>query len=153
MTKYGNSKLNYKINDDYYTPKYIFKKLNIVFDLDVCAPKGGVEWIPAKHHYSIENDGLKQEWFGNIWCNPPYSSPSLWIEKFLDHRNGIGLVGVSNSKWFNRVWNEVDGLVFMHPKVKFEHKFEGSKVIFMPVVLIAIGASNVNAISNLGKIR
>lgn len=153
MSKYGNSKIGYKINDDYYTPKFIFEKLNTTFDLDVCSPENGVDWIPANKHFSVKDDGLKQEWFGNVWCNPPYSSPALWMDKFLTHKNGIGLVGISNSKWFNKVWNEVDGLVFMHPKVKFEHKTEGTKVIFMPVVLIAIGESNVKAISHLGKIR
>ena len=32
---------------DWWTPPEIFKDLNIKFDLDVAAPIGGVEWIPA----------------------------------------------------------------------------------------------------------
>lgn len=34
-------------SDDYYTPRWLFDRMGITFDLDVCAPPGGVPWIPA----------------------------------------------------------------------------------------------------------
>ena len=56
--------------DDQYTPPWIFEALNIQFDLDVCAPEGGIPWIPATNHYSIKDDALTQPWYGNVWMNP-----------------------------------------------------------------------------------
>lgn len=45
---------------EWYTPRYIFDALGLYFDLDPCAPKGGVPWIPAFRSYSIEDDGLSK---------------------------------------------------------------------------------------------
>ena len=42
----------YVKNDILFTPPEIFELLNIEFDLDVCAPVGGISWIPAKKSYS-----------------------------------------------------------------------------------------------------
>jgi hypothetical protein len=153
MGKYGNSKIGYKINDDYYTPKYVFTELGIEFDLDVCAPEGGVSWIPAKQSFSLKDDGLGKEWFGNVWCNPPYSKPSDWMKKFIEHKNGIALIQISNSNWFNELWQKADGITFIYPKIKFEHKTDGTKVVFMPLVLVAFNQLNVNAISKFGRVR
>ena len=55
---------------EWYTPKWIFDRLGIQFDLDPCQPVGGIDWIPANKYYTIEDDGLKQDWSGNVWLNP-----------------------------------------------------------------------------------
>lgn len=52
------------------------------FDLDVCATAMNAKcltFFPPGH------DGLKMPWFGNVWCNPPYSKgqPDQWIKKAL----------------------------------------------------------------------
>jgi hypothetical protein len=154
MSKYGNRKPNYKPNDDYYTPRWIFENLKLTFDVDVCAPVGGVPWIPANKSYSIDDNGLEQDWNGLIWCNPPFSNPSPWIEKFIQHNNGVMLTQVSKSKAFLDLWNKAKGIVFFnHSLMKFEHKTEGTKTIFMPVALFAMGEVAVNAIQKIGKVR
>ena len=48
-------------NDEMYTPEWIFEKLGLTFDVDVCAPENGIPWLPASKHYSIKDDGLAQE--------------------------------------------------------------------------------------------
>ena len=61
---------DYKIanttSDDYYTPPFIFEALSLTFDLDVCAPVGGVPWLPAKRSLSMIDDGLTTNWQGLI---------------------------------------------------------------------------------------
>jgi hypothetical protein len=54
---------------EWFTPPHIFAKLLLTFDLDPCAPAGGVPWIPARRHFSIEDDGLAQEWHGRVWLS------------------------------------------------------------------------------------
>jgi hypothetical protein len=137
--KLGNRKPDYKANNEYYTPSWVFEKLGLEFDLDVCAPVGGVEWIPAKNHYSLENDGLTNEWNGLVWCNPPYSNPTPWIDKFLAHGNGIMLTQVSRSNAFMRLWSEGEAIMFLPRNMTFEHKEHGTKSIFMPVALFGMG--------------
>ena len=139
MANFSRSREGYKENNDYYTPKWVFEKLGLTIDLDVCAPVGGVEWIPAKNHYSLENDGLVGEWDGLVWCNPPYSNPTPWIDKFLAHGNGVMLTQVSKSKAFIRLWNEAESVMFLPQNTMFEHKEHGTKGIFMPVALFGMG--------------
>ena len=97
---------------EWYTPEWIFKKLNMEFDIDVCAPKGGIDYIPAKKHFCIEDDGLIQKWEGKVWMNPPFKEAGKWMTKFHEHANGVALVPVSKTKWFDKLIED--------PKVKIE---------------------------------
>jgi hypothetical protein len=135
----GNRKVNYKPKDDYYTPDWVFNALGIEFDLDVAAPKGGISWLPAKNHFSIEDDGLAQNWYGKVWMNPPYSMPSAWVDKFIEHNNGICLLPFSRSKWFLKIWEKADCIIALPSNFKFMHKDLGSQNVFMPVFLAAKG--------------
>lgn len=105
----------------WYTPPSIFELLNLEFDIDVCSPKGGVPWIPAKRHYSIEDDGLTSPWIGKIWCNPPYGKETpRWLKKMNEHRNGIALVFArTDTKWFHDYAVNADALLFLKGRVQF----------------------------------
>lgn len=139
MPKYTKQRTDYKENNEYYTPKWLFDALNVIFDLDVAAPINGVDWLPAINHYHEEMDGLLQPWHGFVWCNPPYSNPTPWIEKFINHGNGIMLTQVSKSNAFIKLWNESDAIMFAPRNIMFEHKDHGKKGIFMPVALFGMG--------------
>jgi hypothetical protein len=75
--------------DDWYTPPWLFDGMAETFDLDVCTPFGGVPWIPCLNYFTPEDDGLAQMWEGFIWCNPPYSKPLPWCERWATHGNGV----------------------------------------------------------------
>lgn len=106
---------------DWYTPKWIFDTLDLVFDLDPCAPEGGVPWIPAKRHYSLKDDGLTQNWEGNVWLNPPYGKhTSQWMEKMHQHRQGIALVFArTDCQWFHKFVAKSDAICFLKGRIKF----------------------------------
>ena len=145
-----------KESDEQYTPRWIFEALNVEFDLDVCAPEGGVDWIPAKRHYSVKDNALAQEWDGFVWMNPPYSEGRVWHEKFAAHGNGICLIPMAKSLWFQELWNKPNiSLLMIKPNVKFELPSGKTNQIFMPVILAAIGSKGYQALvdSNLGKVR
>jgi hypothetical protein len=143
-------------SDEQYTPSWIFEALNVEFDLDVCAPEGGVDWIPAKRHYSLKDNALAQEWDGFVWMNPPYSEGKVWHEKFAAHGNGICLVPMAKSLWFKGMWDSLNvSLLMIKPNVKFMLPGGKSNQIFMQVVLAAIGSKGQQALveSNLGRVR
>lgn len=141
-------------SDDYYTPKWVFDAMGITFDLDVCAPPGGIPWIPADRYFTKADDGLAQPWEGRVWMNPPFSDPSRWIAKFIEHRHGVALVPMAASRWFRRLWDcdapmtlygEQDRAVFA--------RNDGERGIPTRVALFAFGPECVEAISHLGVVR
>lgn len=144
-----------RASDEYYTPQWIFQALNIKFDLDVSAPEGGVPWLPAEHYYTIKDDGLVQNWFGKVWMNPPFSQSTPWVNKFIDHGNGIALVPFAKSAWFHNLWNVADGIVPLTSKLKFEHRDKGTQSIFMSCFLASMGSYCTDYLekSNIGKMR
>ena len=143
-------------NDELYTPKWIFQAINLDFDLDVCAPEQGPLNTPAAKWFSIKDDGLTQQWFGRVFMNPPFSKPSVWVDKWLDHGNGIGLLPLSgNSRWWAKLWNGESAVVMVPPNTGFINSEGGEQKIMYGISLWAIGESNITALkmSNLGRIR
>jgi hypothetical protein len=140
-------------SDDYYTPAWVFERMGISFDLDVCAPPGGIDWIPAARYFTQEDDGLAQEWSGRVWMNPPYSNTTPWADRFIAHRNGVALVPHSRSAWWGRLWDAADGIadagMFRFLRAA-DLKLEN---VFMPVVFAAFGDECVEAIGRLGVVR
>ena len=62
------------------TPQDFFDKMNerYNFSLDVCAIQ---ENAKCANFFSPEIDGLKQEWKGTCWMNPPYGREiGKWVE-------------------------------------------------------------------------
>ena len=140
-------------SDDYYTPKWIFDELKLSFDLDPASPPGGIPHIPVANYYTQKEDGLSQDWFGRIWMNPPFKGVKPWVEKFVEHNNGVALLGVSKSKWFQTLWNGPASIIWMPRDLKFIDPKGSDGSIWMPCVMIALGDDNIEALSRLGKIR
>lgn len=73
-------------SDNFYTPDWLVNRINYFYegciDLDPCADP--LKKIPARNHYCFHDNGLKQKWKGNIFCNPPYSrSRSTSVDRWL----------------------------------------------------------------------
>ncbi len=143
------------MSDEWYTPGHIFKSLGLVFDIDVCAPKGGLPRIPALRSFDLEQDGLVQSWNGLIWMNPPYSKPGPWVDKWLQHGNGVALLPTSKALWTRRLWQSEAICALLEPNIKFDRPDGTAKQIFMQCWLWAIGDEAVESLkkSNLSKVR
>lgn len=141
-------------NDECFTPPEIFELLNTTFDLDVCAPVGGVPWIPAKHHYSIHDHGLLQPWYGRVWLNPPYSDPTPWIQRFIDHNSGIALIPTSVGKWMQKLWNAPTTWLML-TNIKFVRPDGTQYKQSLPtrVYLVAIGQDNTDILKAAGPAK
>ncbi len=103
-----------KASDRKYTPPEITQLILAVLgeiDLDPAADDG--KHISAKTHYTIADNGLKQEWHGKVFMNPPYSCSGEWVTKlnseFLSGKvtEAIALLPAStDTKWFQPLWNQ-----------------------------------------------
>ena len=98
-------------SDECYTPKSLFDQLDIEFDLDPASCSRELSAVPARRIYTVEDDGLSLPWEGRVWMNPPYSKPSPWVDRFIEHGHGIALLPASRgAKWLDRIWSTVDGV-------------------------------------------
>lgn len=109
-------------SDEWYTPKYIFDALGVVFDLDVASPPEGPRYVPARNYYS--EGALEKDWKGFVWMNPPFGNQSnkrKWIKKFLDHGYGLALLpDRTSAPWWQEFAREAEIIMFVSPKIKFE---------------------------------
>ncbi|UUY01563.1 phage N-6-adenine-methyltransferase [Svornostia abyssi] len=106
---------------EWYTPPEIFQALGLRFDLDVCAPPGGLPWIPAERSFSRADDGLTQPWQGLVWMNPPYGRGiDLWMRKLADHGSGIALVHArTDTQWWREATAAATAICFIAGRVRF----------------------------------
>ena len=135
-------------SDDYYTPAWVFERMGITFDLDVCAPHGGTPWIPAARHFTMQDDGLLQPWGGCVWMNPPYSKATPWVRRFIEHRHGVCLVPMAKSQWFFDLWGSADAIA-AHDRT---FDFVNGSIAFA-TVFAAFGDECVEAIGRIGVTR
>ena len=139
------------LSDVWLTPPEIIDALG-PFDLDPCSPLGR-PWDTAAKHYTIEDDGLAQEWAGYTWVNPPYGKEAAaWLEKLAAHGDGIALVfaRTETRMFFDHVWPHADALLFIEGRLHF-HRPDGTRAKAnsgAPSVLIAYGIRAARRLAN-----
>jgi DNA N-6-adenine-methyltransferase (Dam) len=126
------------MSNEWYTPaKYIEAARQVMgsIDLDPASCALANQTVRAARYYTQEDNGLAQEWFGNVWLNPPYglnqrlanaqrSSIRSWVNKAIrcyereEIEQAILLTTVqATSQWFHSL------LVYPHcfamPNIRF----------------------------------
>jgi len=138
------------------TPQDLFDKLNSVFNFetDVCAVP---ETAKCNTYFTPEIDGLKQEWKGFCWMNPPYGREQVkWIEKAS--KENATTVCLIPARPDTKIWHET---IFKKAKavcfIKGRLKFGGSKDSApFPSALIVFGNElnhdQIEILEDLGKL-
>lgn len=134
-----------KKNDNLQTPEYITDALGIPMDLDPCSGENtkiaNVNWWDGRGE-----NGLLKDWFGFVWCNPPFSEKEIWITKMIDHNNGILLLPERGSApWFGALANKVGTYFVMGKKINF---IGGSSSNNLGSVLFPFGSEAVSRIED-----
>ena len=141
-------------NDELYTPKALFDKLGLEFDLDVASSYNPNIATPTLNRFTLEDDALSKEWFGRVWMNPPFSKPSPWVDKWLEHGNGVMLTPLGgNGRWLQKAWDSNAAVVCMQPNIGFINTEGEEKKIMYRIALWAMGEDNIKALANMGKVR
>ena len=68
-------------SNEWATPLDFYKELDneFHFNLDPCSDDTNYK---CEKHFTLADDGLSQNWGGyRVFCNPPYSDISKWVEK------------------------------------------------------------------------
>ena len=107
--------------DLWETPQDFFDKLNreFRFETDVCALPQNAK---CEKYFTPEQDGLKQEWTGVCWCNPPYGRQiGKWVEKEAksDATVVMLLPARTDTKWFHDWILPYAEIRFVRGRLKF----------------------------------
>ncbi len=101
-------KVHYSSKTDLWaTPQDFFDKYDAIynFELDVCAVKENAKCVK---YFTPEQDGLKQEWSGICWMNPPYGREiKKWMQKAYESAgNGTIVVCLVPARTDTRWWHD-----------------------------------------------
>ena len=84
--------------------------------------------VKASSFYSLEDDGLTQEWFGNVWLNPPYAQPAIshFADKMvLEVESGRVNAAImlthnyTDTAWFQKLARAASAICFTRGRVRF----------------------------------
>lgn len=134
--------IHFSSNTDMWaTPQDFFEKYNKIykFETDVCAIK---ENAKCKNFFTPEQDGLKQQWTGVCWMNPPYGRTiSNWVKKaYESSKQGATVVCLlparTDTKWWHSYCMRGD-IEFIKGRLKFGGSknpapFPSAIVVFKP---------------------
>lgn len=106
---------------EWYTPGWVFKALNLSFDVDPASPHDMETVVPASIKYTIYDDGLNRHWAGRVWLNPPYGPETgQWMAKMAAHGCGIALVfSRTDTRWFQEAMQSADAVLFVAGRIDF----------------------------------
>lgn len=114
--------------EDWETPLDLYKKLNdeFHFTLDPCANEFNHK---CDNYYTVENDGLKQNWGGQIvFCNPPYGRKIYeWVKKAYEEsqKSNTTVVLLIPSRTDTKYFHE-----FLYKKENVELRFLKGRLKF-----------------------
>ena len=144
---YTNRFHNLEHKDEHYTPKWVFDELGCEFDLDVAATLTNLDHVPTINKYT--ENSIEKPWEGFIWMNPPYSNASIWIDKFIDHGNGLALLHCSRSKWFSKIWSSADSVVAMPYNLAFDRPDGTKKQIAFQTFMFGFGKLAIQSLAQV----
>lgn len=141
------------------TPRWILDALGS-FDTDPCAATVR-PWDCARVNYTVEDDGLSQQWRGRCFVNPPFHRYQVkaWVEKLAAHDLGVLLVHArTETEWFRPVWENASAILFLSKRVIFNRTDGGLACTAKglpansgaPVVLAAFGDDEAQRLQTCG---
>ena len=107
--------------DLWETPQELFDKYDAIyhFETDVCAL---TENAKCERFFTPKMDGLKQEWTGVCWCNPPYGRQiGKWVEKAVKSFATVVMLlpARTDTKWFHDWCLPYGKIEFLRGRLKF----------------------------------
>ena len=116
---------------EWYTPQEYIEAARSVMgsiDLDPASNELANNIVKADSYFSTDNDGLTQDWNGNVWLNPPYAQPHIadFIHKLVEqHTNGNVRQAIllthnnTDTRWFLEAAENCSAICFTTGRVKF----------------------------------
>jgi DNA N-6-adenine-methyltransferase (Dam) len=108
-------------SDEWYTPSWVFRSLDVQFDLDPCSPGSPPSSVTAARHLTKDDNGLTAAWEGSVWLNPPFSGKRPWYERLVAHGDGIALMPArTETHDLQDYMQAAQALLFLKGRIYFE---------------------------------
>jgi hypothetical protein len=114
----------------YTPPRYIelARKVLGTIDIDPASHRVPQKWIQAKQYFTVETDGLKRQWRGSTWLNPPYHRDLLpaFVNKLvteIDAGRVAQAIMLTNNctetRWFRVAMRASSSMCFHDGRISF----------------------------------
>jgi phage N-6-adenine-methyltransferase len=119
-------------DNEWYTPIAYVDAARAVLggiDLDPATCEFAQSRIRADQFFTAEDDGLRHEWHGRVWLNPPYSQPLVgqFISKLIEeHSAGRVTAAImlthnnTDTIWFHKAASACAAICFTLGRIAFE---------------------------------
>lgn len=144
--------------DEWSSPPEVVRPLDDAvggFDLDPCS--GAEQSQFAEETYTADDDGLSQEWFGNVWVNPPYSDMGPWSEKAATEAacDGVDRVvflckGDSSTQWWQAAAESASLITAIDGRLSFGDGDSAAPFASHILVFGEVGSELVDALEDQG---
>jgi len=117
--------------NEWYTPAHIIELAREVMgsiDTDPASSAIANETVGAATYFTAADDGLIQQWSGNVWMNPPYAQPLIAqfseavARKFQEGEIEQACVLVNNAtetSWFHTLASCASAVCFPRSRIRF----------------------------------
>jgi phage N-6-adenine-methyltransferase len=117
--------------NEWYTPAEYVEAARAclgAIDLDPASSAVAQKTVRAARFFSRDNDGLRQEWHGRIWLNPPYAQPDIarFVDKLLVEvdvgraTEAILLThNYTDTGWFHAAAGQCAAICFTRGRIRF----------------------------------
>lgn len=118
--------VNNSHDEEWYTPSCYIESARKVMgsiDLDPASCATANKTVSANAFYTAEDDGLSQEWSGNVWLNAPYDQIQKFASKLLESEKVTRAIVLTNNatetRWFQSLLEKASALVFHLGRLRF----------------------------------
>ena len=117
--------------NEWHTPeKYLALARKVIgdIDLDPASTVLAQKTVKAAQYFTKKDDGLKQEWRGRVWLNPPYAQPFVaqFVAKMVDEWSANHLTAAimlthnyTDTVWFHQAVSAAAAICFTRGRVAF----------------------------------
>jgi len=117
--------------NEWFTPLEYIAAAKLVMgaiDLDPATHPDAQAKIKARKYYTKREDGLRQQWAGRVWLNPPYSQPQIddFVKKMVEQWAGGNISAAimlthnyTDTAWFHRAEAASNLVCFTRGRIKF----------------------------------
>ena len=143
---------------EWYTPVCYIESARRVLgsiDIDPASCDAANKTVQANRFYTATDDGLKRQWTGNVWLNPPYAQVAKFVDKLCGSSEIVqAIVLVNNStetEWFRKLIAHASAVVFHTKRMRFVTPERETSAAMQGQAFVYIGDNPQNFLNEFEK--